>query len=166
MKAITLWQPWASWVAWGWKTVETRIHNRFRSLAGERIAIHAGRHWDGNALKVAQLYMHAGQVARHFEIIESAERDYPCGAIVALATVTDADWNPATTSWASRHSFDVEALCPTYRMFCLHLDEVVALQQPISIRGHQGLWHWNPEGGVDRLLSEFADVKKGEKHVY
>ena len=38
---ISLWQPWASLIALGWKTVETRGHNRFACLAGRRIAIPA-----------------------------------------------------------------------------------------------------------------------------
>jgi predicted transcriptional regulator len=42
MKVITLWQPWASFIALGWKTIETRTHDRFKNLVCERIAIHAG----------------------------------------------------------------------------------------------------------------------------
>jgi hypothetical protein len=41
MKAITLWQPWASLVAIGVKTIETRAWPAPRSLIGQRIAIHA-----------------------------------------------------------------------------------------------------------------------------
>jgi hypothetical protein len=42
---ITLKQPWATWVLWGWKIVETRLHNQFGSLMNKRIGIHAGLGW-------------------------------------------------------------------------------------------------------------------------
>lgn len=46
MKAITIWQPWASLIMSGRKAIETRTHDRFKGLVGQRIAIHAGRRWD------------------------------------------------------------------------------------------------------------------------
>ena len=44
MKAITLHQPWASLIAEGIKTIETRSWAPPRQLIGQRIAIHAGKH--------------------------------------------------------------------------------------------------------------------------
>lgn len=42
MRAITLWQPWASLIAEGAKTIETRpFPHPWRSAVGERVAIHA-----------------------------------------------------------------------------------------------------------------------------
>lgn len=41
MKALTLWQPWASLIALGHKTIETRSWPARKSLIGQRIAIHA-----------------------------------------------------------------------------------------------------------------------------
>lgn len=41
MRALTLWQPWASLVAIGAKTIETRSWPAPASAVGERIAIHA-----------------------------------------------------------------------------------------------------------------------------
>jgi hypothetical protein len=41
MKAISLWQPWASLVAEGFKKMETRDWPPPRELVGQRIAIHA-----------------------------------------------------------------------------------------------------------------------------
>ena len=38
--AITLWQPWATWIAWRWKTIETRGHDRFRRLVGQFASVH------------------------------------------------------------------------------------------------------------------------------
>jgi hypothetical protein len=43
MKAISLWQPWASLVVHGVKKIETRDWQPPRSLIGKRIAIHAAK---------------------------------------------------------------------------------------------------------------------------
>lgn len=43
MKALTLWQPWASLIDRGVKTIETRSWAAPRSLIGKRIAIHAAK---------------------------------------------------------------------------------------------------------------------------
>lgn len=40
---ITLYQPWATWIMRGWKTIETRTHNRFACLDHKTILIHAGK---------------------------------------------------------------------------------------------------------------------------
>lgn len=42
MKALTVWQPWASMIMAGWKRHEWRGHDRGRAFAGQRIVIHAG----------------------------------------------------------------------------------------------------------------------------
>ena len=43
MKAISLWQPWASLIAIGAKSIETRSWPAPRALIGDRIAIHAAK---------------------------------------------------------------------------------------------------------------------------
>src|SRR3972149_4902156 len=42
MKVITFYQPWATMILDGVKTIETRTHDRFKNLQGHRIGIHAG----------------------------------------------------------------------------------------------------------------------------
>ena len=42
MKALTVWQPWASIIIAGWKPYEWRDNNRAKAYAGQRIVIHAG----------------------------------------------------------------------------------------------------------------------------
>jgi hypothetical protein len=88
--AITLWQPWASWIAWGWKTIETRTHDRFRCLAGKRIAIHAGLGLDGHAHSEARRWMtHERWTSR---MDWESERTFPRGEVVCVATVAEARW--------------------------------------------------------------------------
>ena len=43
MRALTIWQPWASLIAEGVKTIETRSWPAPESVIGDRIAIHAAK---------------------------------------------------------------------------------------------------------------------------
>ena len=43
MKAVTLYQPWATLIVDGWKTIETRNWRPPEYAIGQRIAIHAGK---------------------------------------------------------------------------------------------------------------------------
>ena len=54
MKAISLWQPWASLIACGAKPFETRHWAPPRELIGQRIAIHAAKKVDKDAKAFAE----------------------------------------------------------------------------------------------------------------
>jgi hypothetical protein len=58
---ISLWQPWCFWVDMEWKTIETRLHNKFKSLEGKTIGIHSAQKWDKNWEKLAGQYLTANQ---------------------------------------------------------------------------------------------------------
>jgi hypothetical protein len=104
MKSISLWQPWASWIAWGLKTIETRRHRRFACLVGRRVAIHAALRFDVTALDEAAAYLEAmieggdgdgadPEFIRQASQAERARREcsksfLPMGRIVATAFVS------------------------------------------------------------------------------
>ena len=73
MRAITLHQPWASLIAGGYKTTETRGWPAPESLVGSRIAIHAAKRTSRPSEWNAQV----GDIASGLE--------FPLGAIVATA---------------------------------------------------------------------------------
>jgi hypothetical protein len=108
---ITLKQPWATWVLWGWKLIETRTHNQFGSLVGKRIGIHAGLSMDPRAMVMAAPYLTPDQMRR------SVEFDHVCGALLCTAFVTKYGIVPAVESQRALIG------CP-----------------PIPMRGHQGIW--------------------------
>jgi hypothetical protein len=58
MKAISLWQPWASLIACGAKPYETRSWAPPRELIGQTIAIHAAKRIDKEAAEFAQDLMY------------------------------------------------------------------------------------------------------------
>jgi hypothetical protein len=57
LACISLHKPWCYFVALGWKTIETRTHQRFKSLVGQHIGIHAAAHWDKNWKSLAGAFM-------------------------------------------------------------------------------------------------------------
>jgi hypothetical protein len=87
--AISLAQPWASWVAMGWKTIETRNHRRFACLVGRRIAIHASKSWDYSCMAMAEEFMSAEQFIQHCRMAAKRGKSdgYPMGELVAVATM-------------------------------------------------------------------------------
>ena len=83
MRAISLWQPWAQWVALSWKTIETRTHNRFASLVGQRIAIHA-------AQKIDWVWRDKARLSNEqFLWTFGNMLDWPRGAVVCTAQVIE-----------------------------------------------------------------------------
>src|SRR5947207_11272116 len=80
---ISLHRPWADWVRESWKTVETRLHGRFRSLKGRRIGIHASLTWDRSALEAAREFLTADQLK------QAAKLSSIGGAVICTALVHD-----------------------------------------------------------------------------
>jgi hypothetical protein len=128
LDCISLWQPWASWVAWGWKPIETRTHARLQTLAGRRIVIHAAKRWDDNALRIASPYMSAERIA------DAQRRHYARGAFVA--TVLVVDHRALVAADSPRALID----CETVKRFGLELSDVRELRPPIAGRGRQSVW--------------------------
>lgn len=107
MKAITLYQPWASLIALGVKTIETRSWPAPGSLIGERIAIHAGKKVDYEGSTTDQFDVLTPDILRDRHAVAERTEDQrlldvvfpedskhgihlmPHGAIVATAVLTD-----------------------------------------------------------------------------
>ncbi len=144
MKAITIWQPWASLIAMGHKTIETRTHDRFKSLVGLRIAIHAGKRFDRTALPVIRsvrdmLPRYRANRLCGFHCPTAAELDRAWderGMILATAFVTQLK----SLTWDS----DVKAaMCDPRGLYGLVLTDIEPLDPPIKARGRQGIWEWD-----------------------
>jgi len=126
---ITLWQPWASWIAEGRKTIETRDHNRLRSLVGRRILIHAGATWDPAVSVLAARYLKPRE-----QIVEDS---FPRGALLCLATVWQ--FRPLTAS-DSRAAM-IRVGHPQVPRWGLFLSEIQQLSRPIPAKGSRGIWY-------------------------
>lgn len=127
MKAISLWQPWASLMALGEKKIETR-HWQIRHTGP--IAIHAAKklvriddpHFYDALNRHGLLYgdLPRGAVLCYFQHIN-------CKRITShnapgFPERAFGDYTPGRYMWT--------------------MQELVVLPEPFAIRGHQGIWNW------------------------
>lgn len=129
MRAVTLHQPWATWVAWGWKTIETRTHDKLAFLVGGRIAIHAGAAYDSGAMDMARDYMSSTMLER---MSVAAPSEFVRGTVVATAFV----WKHRRLTAADNQA----ALTDAEGRSGLVLIDIVALREQVACRGFQGGW--------------------------
>lgn len=101
MKAISLWQPWASLIACGAKPYETRDWAPPRDLIGQPIAIHAAKTIDKDAAALAEELIYGQHKDGGFELSDKLAASFkgapdsmmglfgqacmPIGCVVAIA---------------------------------------------------------------------------------
>jgi hypothetical protein len=141
---ISLWQPWASLVACGAKTIETRSWQAPRAVVGRRIAIHAAR-------SPLVRSMRGIPVADRAALVEPLGAAYPnalpFGAIVATALLArcvevarvSEDGTHVETFGCEWIPVDPFGDFSPGRWLWI-LDRIEACR-PIEERGRQGLWN-------------------------
>jgi hypothetical protein len=154
MKALTIWQPWASLVILGAKPHEFRRWNfadkpHLAPLIGQRIVIHAG----ARALRVSELIdlldrIHAGDsaldvsIARPFVgMLLEALRLKECRIPLSAALGTAVLGNPRNVVDLFRDQADSDRL--DEHMYGWPLTDVIAFDQPLPAAGAQGFWSWS-----------------------
>ena len=139
MKAITLWEPWATLVATGVKTWETRSWRFPQSLRGERIAIHAAKRWTPVQLATARFFARLGHL--DFDLLCPLDRrpgslgKILCTAVLAHCATTDAcvkRWN------ADNAEFVLGDFGPG--RFAWKLSDRRLVTPPVAAVGRQRLW--------------------------
>ena len=153
MKAISLHQPWASLIAVGVKTVETRTWKPPVGLVGQRIAIHASKgHGDGMAFTPEEW-------TAVMELCgDRWPNPMPRGCVVATARLADVGQVRQTTPrtiimdnkeyvecWFNHGWEGVEA--DPYGDFSVgrwlwFLEDVEPVTPPVPEKGRQGFWEW------------------------
>ena len=164
MRCISLWQPWATAIALGYKRIETR--SWAHSYKGE-IAIHAAKNvtalLDGTPRDLCEELEELTSGERHFPVGMAA---FPLGAVVAVAGVVDyvptslVDETDAPC-WRGLLT-DVEFLFGNYepRRFGWIFENVCALRLPIPLRGQQGMWTLTPS---EEKAVRYAAVEAARK---
>jgi hypothetical protein len=141
MKVISLHQPWATFVVMNWKTIETRTHQRFKNLIGERIAIHAAQHIDRNEIrKNSYLQVHLFGGWEELDLIGRIEAER--GKIICTALVIKADW---CLNAINHNEWKRAAMCDIQDKFLIHFADIEPLLNPISFCGRQGIFHISEE---------------------
>ena len=123
---ITLYQPWASLIMAGHKTIETRRHARFAGLKGKLIGIHAGKKMDLDALSMC---------AVQFPELYSALQRAPRGAL--LGTV----WVQNHRRLGANDSRSACIDCSAGDLFGLILTNILPLREPVPMQGGRGIWY-------------------------
>jgi hypothetical protein len=141
MKVITLWQPWASFIALGWKTIETRTHDRFKNLKGETIGIHAGNKWDKDWYELTWEYFSFEQRRYTIDVYDQfeVENSNVKGNIICIATVESAGWLFKKDSQKALINCDPKEL--GFHRFGLCLSDIINIT-PIPVKGKQGIWNY------------------------
>lgn len=148
MKAITLWQPWASLVAIGAKKIETRSWpTKYRGP----LAIHAAK--DRRYWKIAhdEPFRSVFMEARLYR-----QDDLPYGCIIATAEIVDCLMiqrqtfigYPILKNGQEIKGNELAFGDYTPRRYAWILEDVKQLPEPIPAKGRQGLWNWEVPDGV------------------
>jgi hypothetical protein len=119
-----------------WKIIETRTHERFKSLVGQRIAIHAAMKVDKAGIFNEFLpHMSSIQLVNYGLFI-----DICLGKIICTATVNAARWAP-NVDFVEREGWNKKAMCGVGGKFCLFLEDIEPLTTRIPFRGRQGIFN-------------------------
>lgn len=156
MKAITLWQPWASLLAVGPKKYETRS---WKTKHRGWIAIHAAATF--NRL-VTDAYQRFEKELREIVLLatpknSSATWAIPRGAVVAVAKLIHC----GETSRSSDFIPDLAAVLPygdySPGRWIWVFSEIVPVEPAIPAIGRQGLWNWDAPGRIQILIGNQLD---------
>ena len=146
MKALSLWQPWASLVAAGGKQMETRSWPAPAALVGERLAIHASK--TGKHLRLVQ--------QEPFKLYLPEE--LPLGAILATVRLESCELITLELRLRLREESPHEFAFGDYTpgRFVWRLKELQPLSQPLPFTGRQKFFTV-----PDSLLSPFLPLPAG-----
>jgi activating signal cointegrator 1 len=125
MKALSLWQPWASGIALGVKAIETR---HWATTYRGPLAVHASKRWNGDQREFAEAERREGTIG--FGL--------PFGAIVAVVDLIDIKRSELLEDAISA----VEGRWGNYapNRFGWLLGNVRPLLVPVPCVGRQSLW--------------------------
>lgn len=156
MKAVSLWQPWASLIAIGAKPHETRS---WATAYRGPIAIHAAVK-PAHEMDLATIYAcRQAFNLPHEKPLYDYLRELPHGAIVATATLTEC-WrvvkHTATAIILKQSNGIGEDKIPidepylffgdySVGRYILGLAEINALPRPVPAKGRQRIWNWEGE---------------------
>lgn len=133
MRALTIWEPWASTIALGHKRYETRSwETRYRG----NLAIHASKK------KTRQLHQIANNLVARFpsELAAINYDELPFGCVVAACRLIDCHRVETIRDTLT----DLELSLGDYsdERFAWELEIVKLPETPIPAIGKQGLWEW------------------------
>lgn len=143
MRALTLWQPWASLIAWGLKQYETRS---WRTDYRGPLAIHAGMTTAGFK---AVGYM--PQIRRVLAERSTEPHDLPRGAVLCIVQLEGC--YPITPEVAGeveqmRGQDEIAFGDWSDGRYAWRLRVLEQFDRPVRAKGNQGFWEWERPANV------------------
>ena len=142
MKAISIWQPFASLIAGGYLHVEPRIWKPPADFIGKRIALHASKHYNDLVQKaISELWCkHPPNGCGH------TKQELPWGALIATGVIT------RVYDEADQEAREHRLIAKSRPMLQYHLtsrrgawlwliEDVRRFKQPIPVRGFLKFWN-------------------------
>jgi hypothetical protein len=156
MKAISLWLPWAQFIALKLKKIETRSWNAPDYLIGQRIAIHATAKMPGWVKKLLRGFAKLIGIEEYngswLYYLENGVG--PFGKVVATAKlvacekiISDEKYHHMACLKSGRDIVGNEYHFGDYTpgRYAWILDDIQALPEPVPAKGMQGLWEWKED---------------------
>lgn len=153
MRALTLWQPWASMIAIGAKRIETRGWPCPAGMVGERIAIHAAATREHLIVAGCDPFRpRLLAAASSGTLVLDEAGDLPRGAVLCTVRVVACE---EMTAGYDRALDRDEREFGWYEAgrFAWHLADVERLPVPAPVRGGQRVWHL-PRGLLNGVSEE------------
>lgn len=165
MKALSLWQPWASLMAVGAKKIETRSWpTSYRGL----VAIHAAKKWDSELADICFRRPFVDVLSVTPEWQERAKaipfggpEGLPRGCFVAVGRLSNCistSDHPKLIPANTTNEYEFGNYAP--RRFMWVFDEIWKLSSPVYSRGYQQLW--TPDEGQKDVI--FALLPEEVEH--
>lgn len=145
IRAISLWQPWASLIAANIKKVETRS---WKTPHRGLLAIHAAKRpitWDLVDPNLKNSIF---------------EMDYPLGCVVAIVRLADC---VEMTRSVIKEQSELELSVGDWQLgrMAWKLEDIYPLSPPVPAKGYQGMWNWEidslPECLKEAEISSYLD---------
>jgi hypothetical protein len=157
MKAISLWQPWASLVAHGHKKIETRSW-RCPLQPGTLLAIHAAKRWNSELAILSSTIPFVDALKGIATYGGRGWPNLPSGVIVAVVrfaeciTTTEALMRPRlVTNWEGHFG--------NYGggRFAWIFDRILRIDEPVREPGRQSIWEWKPPDSLTDAISDLTE---------
>lgn len=152
IKALTIWQPWATLIMIGAKPWEWRCWEAPKWVIGQRIVIHAGARpvrpvevydlLEELTLGGTSLVVHSARAL----LLNTHRKSYPLAAGLGTAVLKQPI---AALDWAVMHDksgLDSDRI--NHSKWAWPLIEITPFPQPIPCRGAKGFWNW-PMAGAE-----------------
>lgn len=154
MKALTLWQPWATLVVYEVKPFEFRKYPAPKWIVGERIAIHAGAR-PVRPAEIADLIaslrleqgwgtaLQPGALDLLLTMQANPER-IPVSSVLGTARVGQPVEAGEIVREAYAKGFKGDSDRVDHQVWGWPMEEVERFDVPVPAKGAQGFWSWGP----------------------